>query len=216
MRKLVIIVMCLVFAVASFGCYVFNDTQESITDDETAVNDTYEHDDENDMANAEPDLIESDEPSESESGDLPWGYFPFEFNAVDLYGDDITETTMGERQLFFVHLWGTWCPPCVVEMPEIAIIAQEYGDRVGFLGLLDDFSSNPDGAKNILESAQMPEFFFNVDARLPGLSDIVALVSTGSVPTTIIITSDGLMSEPIVGALGHRYAEILDYLLEME
>jgi len=155
--------------------------------------------------------------TDDENTDL-WerGVFPFSFIAKDLHGNTVTEETLGEKQLFFLHLWGTWCPPCVNEMPDLAVVVEEFGDRVGFLGLLDDFSTNPDGAKRLLESVNMPESFIDIDARLPEIRDLVALVNTGSVPTTVIVAPDGRVSEPIVGARGPGYADILNYILESE
>jgi len=150
----------------------------------------------------------------ADSDAIPWGIFPFSFAVQDIYGNTKTELSMGEKQLFFVHLWATWCPPCVAEMPELAMVAKEYGDRVGFLGLLGDFSENPDGAIAIIESSDKPDFFLTVDAMDAQLSGLLDLVQTGYVPTTVIFTSDGNMFEPLVGAYGMGYAEILDAMLE--
>jgi len=163
----------------------------------------------------EPPESSDEQISEDEYSDAAaWGIFPFSFNVQDIYGNTKTEESMGERQLFFVHLWATWCPPCVSEMPELAMVAKEYGDRVGFLGLLDDFSVNPDGAIAIIESSDKPDFFITVDAKDAQLSGLLELVQTGYVPTTVIFTSDGNMFEPLVGAYGMGYAEILDAILE--
>jgi len=152
---------------------------------------------------------------DGDTDDIDWGLFPFSFSTQDLFGNTVTEETIGEKLLFFVHLWGTWCPPCVNEMPELAEIVREYEDRVGFIGLLDDFSSNPDGAINILEASGAPESFINIEARIPELSSLLSiLMQTQAVPTTILITSDGRMTEPIAGALGARYALLIDLILE--
>ena len=70
--------------------------------------------------------------------------FPYQFAAMDLYGNPIDERTLGEKEVYFVQYWGTWCPPCVGEMPELAELAYMYGDRVGFIGLDDDYKSNID------------------------------------------------------------------------
>ena len=228
MKKLVTITFCLILLMTVFACSDSEIADESVAENENA--DIIEQNPEKNNATAANQTVpeiddaaeqseqytddENEESVDTDTDNWTWGYFPFSFTAEDLYGNSVTEQSMGERQLFFLHLWATWCPPCIVEMPDIAEIAKEYGDRVGFLGLLDDFSSNPDGAKSILESAGMPEFFFNIDARLPELQELVALVNTGSVPTTIIITADGNMTEPLVGAYGSAYSIILDHLLD--
>ena len=164
-----------------------------------------------------PDQPEGQAPAgdDDDTDNIEWGLFPFSFSTQDLFGNTVTEETIGEKLLFFVHVWGTWCPPCVNEMPELAEIVREYEDRVGFIGLLDDFGSNPDGAINILTASDMPDSFINIEARLPELSDLFnILMQTRAVPTTILISSDGRMTEPIAGALGARYALLIDSVLE--
>jgi thiol-disulfide isomerase/thioredoxin len=34
-----------------------------------------------------------------------------------------------------VNIWGSWCPPCMVEAPELARVSREFQDRVQFLGV---------------------------------------------------------------------------------
>jgi thiol-disulfide isomerase/thioredoxin len=39
-----------------------------------------------------------------------------------------------------VNIWGSWCPPCQVEAPDLARVSREFEGRVQFLGvdILDD------------------------------------------------------------------------------
>ena len=39
-----------------------------------------------------------------------------------------------------VNIWGSWCPPCQVEAPDLARVAREFQGRVQFVGvdILDD------------------------------------------------------------------------------
>ena len=160
----------------------------------------------------EPEPVSVEEPSEDRFPFLP---FPLVFSATDLYGNEVTETSLGEKRLFFIHYWATWCGPCVQEMPDLARVAADYGDQVGFIALLDDYDSNLSGAKRITESAGVPSSFVMVDAKTPDLRDLLAVVQTGYVPTTVImIGSGGIFDPPLVGAYGEAYAQILDMLLE--
>lgn len=39
-----------------------------------------------------------------------------------------------EGRPIVVNFWGTWCPPCLAEMPHFARAARAYGDDVVFIG----------------------------------------------------------------------------------
>ena len=141
--------------------------------------------------------------------------FPFAFTAEDFYGNAVTEASLGEKELFFVHYWGTWCPPCVAEMPELAGVAKEYGERVGFIGLLDDYGSNVSGAINIMDSAGIPQSFIMVDAENKDLQELLSMVKSGYVPTTIIIDKDGnMLGGQLIGVYGEQYGTTLEQLLD--
>ena len=163
-------------------------------------------------ADTEPSKAADTEPSEEERPHYP---FPFAFTTEDLYGNTVTEESIGEREIFFIHYWATWCSPCLDEMPELAEIAKAYGDRVGFIGLIDDYSSNLSGAKSIAESAGIPASFIMTDGESEDMRKVRAVVHTGYVPSTVIVDVNGkMMGSSLIGAYGEEYATILDSFLE--
>jgi len=139
--------------------------------------------------------------------------FPYKFSAEDLYGNTVTEESLGEKELFFVHYWATWCGPCVREMPDLARVAEEYGDRVGFFALLDDYGTARETALQIAESSGIS--FIMVDAKTKELQSLLKKVQSGYIPTTILIDSDGnMVGEQLVGSYGSGYSPYIDDALK--
>jgi len=148
------------------------------------------------------------------SGGYKKGYLSFKFTATDLYGNSVTEKSFGEKQLFFIHYWATWCGPCIHEMPDLAKLAKDFGDSVGFIGLLDDFSTNPGGAKRIMEASGVPSNFIMLNADSRELSSLMKTVQSGYLPTTAIVDINGnMVYDQLIGAYQDWYAVILDHLL---
>lgn len=139
--------------------------------------------------------------------------FPYSFTAKDVYGNTVTEADLGEKAVYFVHYWATWCPPCVKEMPDLAVLAAEYGDRAGFIGLVDDYDTNLNGVLDIIGSAGIPQSFIMVDANVPSVSELAKTVDSGYLPTTVIIAGGKVVSEQIIGEHGAKYADFLDEYL---
>jgi thiol-disulfide isomerase/thioredoxin len=139
--------------------------------------------------------------------------FPYTFSAPDINGTVVTERSLGEKELFFVHYWATWCSPCVREMPDLAAIARRYGDRVGFIALLDDYSNGRNTAVQITRRAGVS--FTMVDARHRDFQKLLQMVQSGYVPTTILIDKNGrIVGEQIIGAYGRNYGDFIEKALK--
>ena len=158
-------------------------------------------------------LSSSDINGENTENNQSASYLSYEFSALDLYGNVVTERSLGEKEAYFIHFWATWCAPCVHEMPDLAALSKEYEERVGFLGLTDDFSTSSNDAMEIIETAGLPASFLMIDANEPSASALLEMVQTGYVPTTVIIKGDEIHG-PFIGAYGDGYKEYLDKLLE--
>lgn len=50
-------------------------------------------------------------------------------------GDDPAVTLSALRGPAVVNVWASWCPPCRGELPALAEVAGQAGDRVDFLGV---------------------------------------------------------------------------------
>ena len=65
---------------------------------------------------------------------------------TDLEGNPVDLADFSAYELVMLNVWGTWCPPCVSELPELEEVSREYEDRgVLIVGLMQD-SVRPDGS----------------------------------------------------------------------
>lgn len=79
---------------------------------------------------AEVDTSESTQPS---AGVLS------RFTATDLEGNTVDQSILEGHKLTMVNVWGTFCPPCKEEMPDLAALHTEYADKgVQIVGIVSD------------------------------------------------------------------------------
>jgi len=123
------------------------------------------------------------------------------FTTQDLNGNTVTNDIFSGKDLTVVNIWGTYCGPCINEMPDLAAWSASMPENVQLIGLVCDLSSADDTetlelAKSICEAtgASYTSLIANQDfAEL--------LYGVVGVPTTLFVSGDGaLVGEPIVGA----------------
>ena len=153
-----------------------------------------------------PNEYEADAPAlDEQEGDataepaLAAAIFPFEFETEDLHGNIVTHESMGERELFLLYFWTTWCGACVAAMPGMAELAEEFYGRMGFVSLLGDFETGRQAAINLTENAGAP--FFSVDFSLEIFDPLFYFVNSGFVPTSALIDAQGnKIGDMIIGS----------------
>lgn len=93
-----------------------------------------------------------------------------------------------------VNLWGTWCGPCVAEVPDLVRFADRAGSRVGVVGVATE-----DTPESVYAFAKA----FGVDYPLvrDDLGDVLHhYASSGqAVPKTLLVTADGRVAFVKVG-----------------
>ena len=61
------------------------------------------------------------------------------FDTVDLHGSAVTESILKSSKITLLNIWGTWCKPCIEELPYLAELSQELDSaEVQILGLMQD------------------------------------------------------------------------------
>lgn len=136
------------------------------------------------------------------------------FSATDLDGNTITESIFSEKDLTVLNIWGTFCGPCIGEMPELGEWAKEMPENVQLLGLIIDINGEEDTEHRDLavditqqSGVDFPNLIANADFA-PILKDVIG------VPTTLFIDGEGnLVGDPVIGANVDGYKTFVeDYL----
>lgn len=142
------------------------------------------------------------------------------FQTTDLSGNPVDQTIFNDYRLTMVNVWGTFCGPCINEMPELGQLAEEYRAKgVQIVGIPIDTigqdgkirSSQVEVAKSIVEKtkAAYPHL-------LPENSLIQVAYQANVVPTTIFVDRNGnQVGQKLAGARSAAsWKAIIDKLLE--
>jgi len=139
--------------------------------------------------------------------------FP-EFSASDIYGADIGSDIFAAYDLTMINVWGTFCDPCIMEMPYLAELAADMPPGTQLIGLVGDAVD-----KDTIELAQL--IAEETGAAFPHIVPDKALFDylnyyIVAYPTTLFIDTNGnIVGEQVIGAQNlDQYEEILDKRLK--
>jgi thiol-disulfide isomerase/thioredoxin len=115
-------------------------------------------------------------------GALPaLGQADYDWELQTLEGVDVPFSDFRGKTVF-LNVWGTWCPPCVMEMPSIERLRQSLDSSdVAFVIVSEE---HPHSVTAFLERNPL-------DLPLYVVKELPEAFATSSVPTTFIIDPDG-------------------------
>ena len=135
------------------------------------------------------------------------------FTAKTITGETVTNEIFAAKKISVVNIWGTFCPPCIGEMPELGKMARNVPANAQVIGLVCDASENSvqiQRAQNILQKANAD--FVNI---VPDEQLMRFMENVEAVPTTIFVNSKGeVVGEAIIGADVEAYKDELEKLLK--
>ncbi|HEY4221711.1 MAG TPA: TlpA disulfide reductase family protein [Myxococcota bacterium] len=108
----------------------------------------------------------------------------------------LVDVGLGHGQITVVNIWGTWCPPCRAEIPDLVRAAHKYQGRVRFIGLAID-SPVPEIEK-LVDRMGIPYDIARTD------SATLDAWGASSVPDTYIVDGDGIVRWSTRGAIDDK------------
>jgi thiol-disulfide isomerase/thioredoxin len=136
-----------------------------------------------------------------------------EFTAVDIYGNVVTEDIIKDKKLVMINIWGTFCGPCLSEMPYLGELAEEYADKdVIIIGICVDINedSGQETAIKIVEDtgANYTHLMVSDD-----LNDIY-ISGVQLIPETLFLDSSGTIIDSVIGSLSkEEWKKVIDSYL---
>lgn len=125
---------------------------------------------------------------------------PVELSGTTLAGDEFdVEDLRGE--IVVINIWGSWCPSCREEMPDLIAVANGYpeGSGVHFLGI-DTRETSPDNGRAFERTQEIP--FPSLDDQ--GGRSLLALRSAlppTATPSTLVLDREGRVAARVLGPI---------------
>jgi thiol-disulfide isomerase/thioredoxin len=126
--------------------------------------------------------------------------FEFDFDLKDVSGQNVSKADFAGKVLI-VDIWGTWCPPCRMEIPFFLELKRQYGPKgLEIVGLNDEGTDDDDRAS----AARLVRSY----CRTQGIDYPCAIITQpikeqvpryGSFPTTLFIDHTGKVRLKLMG-----------------
>lgn len=110
------------------------------------------------------------------------------FETLTLDGETVTQEIFKEADLTMVNIWGTFCSPCINEMPDLGELAREYEEKgVQMVGMISDVAEAEDETATLIVEETKADYRHLILSQ----SLYNSLSQIQVVPTTVFIDSTG-------------------------
>jgi thiol-disulfide isomerase/thioredoxin/Ni/Co efflux regulator RcnB len=131
--------------------------------------------------------------------------FDFNFELKSSTGDDVKLADY-EGRFLIVDFWGTWCGPCIAEIPHFIKLKKTYQEKgLDIVGIAYENTEDADEAAEMVN-----KFIKQRKVNYPSLigdNETSSQVDLDGYPTTLFIGKDGIVKFKLVGY--HQY-EVLE------
>ncbi len=107
-----------------------------------------------------------------------------------------------------IDFWGTWCGPCIAEMPKVKAYQEKYKDRLVVLGV-----NSGDTKERILKFMEPKGYDWQQVLAGEGDESLVLKLNVAGFPTKFILSPEGEILHRFVGDTEEAF-DVLDQILE--
>ncbi len=109
------------------------------------------------------------------------------FKAKSVDGEEVSDEIFKKSKLTIVNIWGSWCKPCVAELPELQKAYEELSQKgVNVMGILNEPDDNAQVIEEIIKDPGVKYTNIYPDGELKG-----AVLAQQSFPFACIVDSEG-------------------------
>ena len=130
------------------------------------------------------------------------------FTTNATFSGEIFEFNSLRGKYVLIDFWGTWCGPCIEEMPKVKAYQEKYADKLTVLGI------NQGDTKDKIEKFITPNGYtwtHLMDGK--GAANFVFKFNVAGFPTKFIVDPEGKVLHRFVGN-GEEAFTALDALLK--
>ena len=113
------------------------------------------------------------------------------------------ELDQNRGKVTVINFWGTWCGPCIAELPHFNEVAKAYADSVTVVAV-HSFYGNDKEAAYIAENYADSPIVFATDLDGEAYYGMLALGGNPTYPMTIIVDADGIITANIANDMTHE------------
>ncbi len=125
------------------------------------------------------------------------------FTTTDLAGNTVTSDIFGDYDLTLVHIWGTYCGPCLREIGSYGDLYRDLPENVNMIGLVCDVydgqSGNVEYAEQILTDNNVTFQNLRISTELYDV-----LYSIDYVPSSFFVDRDGHLIGQMLDGVGYE------------
>ncbi len=151
-------------------------------------------------------ILDAGDDGDEDDLDIPYGYKvgnkcpTFSLERVDGNGNINIKDLRGK--VVVINFWGTWCTPCVAELPEFDHIATEYKDDIVIIPI-HSVLGNSEAEKYVNTNYPNTDMIFAYDVPLDDYIDLYfeALGGGSQYPRTLVVDARGVITFAVDGGV---------------